>query len=266
MPPDLEQECFFIAPIGDEGSDIRDRSNKILTHIVRPAAESLNLTTVRADEIASPGQITLQVIEHVLKAKAAVADLTGRNPNVFYELAVRHVARLPVALIVANDDPPLPFDIAQMRTIPFDYKDLDSAARCREKIIAHLKEAIRGAVDSPITTAVDFGAMQRGNPLERSIAEVVTGLNDLAGLQRETKQRLDQLVEAVSAEPSASLLARRPMSVEQVDREVELREKDLTLLRHTQSVLHRMLTSRHEGEETAEKGQHPLDANETPRP
>jgi hypothetical protein len=264
MPPDLEQECFFIAPIGEEGSDIRDRSDKILTHIVRPAAESLDLTTVRADEIASPGQITLQMIEHILKAKAAVADLTGRNPNVFYELAVRHAARLPVALIVASDDPPLPFDIAQMRTIPFDHRDLDSAALCRERIIAHLSEAIGGAVDSPITTAVDFGAMQRGNPLERSIAEVVSGLNDLAGLQRETKQRLDQVVEAVAAEPSASLLARRPLSLEQVNREVELREKELMLLRHTQSVLRRMLPSHREGEETIEEVKHPLDADGAP--
>src|SRR6266542_6713285 len=105
--PTLETECFFIAPIGEDGSDIRHRSDGVLKFIVARAAQELGLTTIRADQIAAPGQITLQVINHVLQAKAAVADLTGRNANVFYELAVRHSARLPVALIVElNVRPP----------------------------------------------------------------------------------------------------------------------------------------------------------------
>src|SRR5579862_3121533 len=111
--PGLEEECFFIAPIGEEGTDERNRSDGILEFIIQEAAEELDMVAVRADRIARPGQITLQVLDHVLGARAAVADLTGRNPNVFYELAVRHTARQPVVLI-ADKDEKLPFDIAQM--------------------------------------------------------------------------------------------------------------------------------------------------------
>jgi hypothetical protein len=89
----LENECFFIGPIGEDGSEIRRRSDGVLNFIVARAAADLGLTAIRADQIAAPGQITLQVIDHILQAKAAVADLTGRNPNAFYELAVRHSAR-----------------------------------------------------------------------------------------------------------------------------------------------------------------------------
>ncbi len=70
---------------------------------------------MRADSHPDPGQITTQVVEHVLSAKAAVADLTEDNPNVFYEVAVRHAFRLPVVLIAEQEDKQLPFDIAQMR-------------------------------------------------------------------------------------------------------------------------------------------------------
>src|SRR5205807_3862232 len=125
------------------------------------AAEELNLEAVRADEIAQPGQITLQVISHILGAHAVVADLTGRNPNVFYELAVRHALRLPVALIAEESDKEkLPFDIAQMRTIFFNHQDLESADRCRQEIVGHLQSAFSGAVDSPIATTVDLRNLQ----------------------------------------------------------------------------------------------------------
>src|SRR5436305_380329 len=80
--PALEKECFFIAPIGEPGTEDRKRSDGVLKFIVKRAAEELNLEAVRADEIAQPGQITLQVISHILGAHAVVADLTGRNPNV----------------------------------------------------------------------------------------------------------------------------------------------------------------------------------------
>ena len=106
--------CFFIAPIGDEGSEIRKRSDQILNHIVKPAVGEFGYTVVRADKIEQPGLITAQVIQHVLDDPLVVVDLTGHNPNVFYELAIRHVIRKPVVQIIASGDS-LPFDVSQSR-------------------------------------------------------------------------------------------------------------------------------------------------------
>src|SRR6266511_4385225 len=191
LTPTLESECFFIAPIGEEGSETRRRSDGVLNFIVARAAEELGLIAIRADQIATPGQITLQVIDHILQAKAAVADMTGWNANVVYELAVRHSARLPVALIVAQDDPPLPFDIAQMRAIRFDHRDLTSADQCRQAIVAHLREAFDGAVDSPIAASIDLRALGAGDRVERSIAEVLTGIAELGKLQQAVLEAID---------------------------------------------------------------------------
>lgn len=185
------EECFFIAPIGADDSEIRKRSDGVMTFIVQKAAEQFNLTAVRADKISSPGQINLQVIEHVLGARAAVADLTGLNPNVFYEMAVRHTAKLPL-VIIAEKGTDLPFDIAQMRTIFFDHTDLGDADRCRAAIVDQLNEALNnGVVDSPISTAVDLSLLSAGGAADRSIAELVTTVESLASAQRMLADRVE---------------------------------------------------------------------------
>ena len=197
-PASLDTECFFIAPIGKEGTSERNRSDGILEFIVARAAEELGLTAIRGDQISEPGQITLQVIDHVLGARAAVADLTYLNPNVFYELAVRHTARLPTTLI-AEKGCDLPFDIAQMRTIFFDHTDLRSADSCRIAIVAQLREALdKGIVDSPITTSVDVRALQGGNEAERNIAELVTTVEDISKVQRLTLEQVHLTLEWVN--------------------------------------------------------------------
>jgi hypothetical protein len=184
-----ESECFFVAPIGKEGSDIRRRSDGVRDFVVKPAVAELGLQTVRADQLAKPGQITLQVVEHVLRAKAVVADLTGANPNVFYELAVRHAARLPVVLIAEEaETDTLPFDLQQMRVISLNYQDLASAARAKEQITEHLREALRGAVDSPIATVLSLEALEQGTAVERTLAEIVTRVDELAGAVAELRR------------------------------------------------------------------------------
>lgn len=80
-----ERICFVISPIGEEGSDIRDRADKIFNHIITPVAKEHNDIVRRADQIDKPvdkpGTITRQVIDHILNAPLILADLTGPNPN-----------------------------------------------------------------------------------------------------------------------------------------------------------------------------------------
>jgi hypothetical protein len=167
--PEYDGVCFFIAPIGAEGSETRRRSDLVHDFIVKPAVESLNLRTVRADHVDQRGQMTLNVFEHVTRSKAAVADLTGRNANVIYELAIRHAAQLPVALIADLDEiSRLPFDISQMRVIGFDHQDLASADATKRAIAAHLQAAFAGAVDSPISTVLNLRALSAGSSAEQA--------------------------------------------------------------------------------------------------
>lgn len=221
----FDEECFFIGPIGDDGSDIRKRSDAVYQFIVGRAAQELGLTAVRADKISSPGQINLQVIEHVLSAKVAVADLRGLNANVFYEVAIRHTAKLPMVLI-AERGTRLPFDISQMRTIFFDHTDLADADECRNGIVTQLSDVLRtGEVDSPIGTARDVASLSGGSAVERTVAELVTTVEEVSRMQRDTyrflrdsrtprlplglvddlQSGLEQLEQFVSADPESDI-------------------------------------------------------------
>lgn len=178
---DQKGSCFVIAPIGDEGSETRTRSDQVLNHIIAPAAEECGYTAMRADQISEPGIITSQVIQHLVEDPLVIADLTGWNPNVFYELAVRHAVRKPVVQIIQASER-IPFDVAGTRTIPLDHRDLDSAARCREDIVRQIRNVERdpSQVDTPISAAIDLQSLRRSdNPLEKSNAEIISMLQDL---------------------------------------------------------------------------------------
>lgn len=178
---DQKPECFVIAPIGTEKSDVRSRSDQILKHVIRPVAEECGYYAIRSDEISEPGSITTQVINHILNAPVLVADLTGNNANVFYELAVRHAIRKPYVQIVQKGER-IPFDVAGLRTIEINHNDLDSVAAAKEEIRKQIQFTTANAtkIDSPITAAVDLAALtQSENPLEQRMAEVLTSISEL---------------------------------------------------------------------------------------
>jgi hypothetical protein len=190
MSVDFDSECFFIAPIGEDDSEIRKRSDGVRDWVVKPAAEeAANLKTVRADDVGEPGQITAQAVQHCLKAKAAVADLTGGNPNVYYELSVRHGALLPVVLI-AEEGTDLPFDISQSRVISFDHTDLDSAGKAKEKLQAQIEASLTGTPDNPISDGMRLAQLQAGNVEEQTLALVMNRLQSLSHTTEQIDTRL----------------------------------------------------------------------------
>jgi len=176
-----DQVCFVIAPIGKEGSDVRLRSDQVLKHIVNPAAIDCGYETVRADQISEPGLITPQVIQHVVDDPLVIADLTGWNPNVFYELSLRHALKKPVVQIIQSNET-IPFDVADSRTIHVDHHDLDSVAKAKEEIIRQIKALEKNPTDivTPISQAIELKFMrQSGNPQEKSNAEILTVLSEI---------------------------------------------------------------------------------------
>lgn len=121
---DYDTVCFFIAPIGAEDSEPRQHSDAILSSYVEKALATVEpkLRVVRADKITQPGMITKQVLEYLLKSRLVVADLSYHNPNVFYELAVRHATGKPVIHIKRTSDP-IPFDNKDFRTIDIAFEN-----------------------------------------------------------------------------------------------------------------------------------------------
>lgn len=210
------KRCFVIAPIGDEGTPIRKRSDAVLRHIITPVVEARGYAAMRADHLPQPGLITSQVIQHVVDDELVIADLTGSNPNVFYELALRHALRKPLIQIIAKNDR-IPFDVAGMRTIQLDETDLDSVAAAKDEITRQIESLERdpGTLETPISFSVDIQSLRgAGNPEARSLAELAEAVSELRAEMRSASDAASRLREAERqlAEYEGDLRRFRPLA------------------------------------------------------
>jgi len=143
----FQTACFYITAIGSEDSEERRHSDLFLGSLVEPALEEFGLQVLRADGIEEPGMITQQIIEYLVRARLVIADLSFHNPNVFYELAIRHAMRLPTVHIIRKADR-IPFDINQFRTIQIDNTDIYSLVPKIETYRAQIASQVRSALEN----------------------------------------------------------------------------------------------------------------------
>src|SRR5262245_45387179 len=93
--------------------------DKVYQHVIAPAVEQAGLEPVRADEEKIGGTIHKPMFERLMLCHYAIADITGANPNVFYELGIRHALRPRITVIVFVEGTVIPFDIALVRGISY---------------------------------------------------------------------------------------------------------------------------------------------------
>ena len=159
--------CFVIAPIGDEGSEIRKRSDTVFKYVIEPVAMECGYESIRADHISEPGIITEQVIEHVLKDPLVIADLTGHNANVFYELALRHVTRKPTVQMIKKGER-IPFHVESIRTVEIDINDMSSVEKGKNKIIKQIRsiEGGKTELNTPISAALSIQLLSQSKNVD----------------------------------------------------------------------------------------------------
>ena len=134
----MKKICFFIGPIGDDHSPIRDWSDQILEYIVSPTIKEFDYEKpIRADLISGASSISFEIIKNLVDADLVIADLTNGNPNAFYELALRHVLKRPVVHIIREGEK-IPFDV---RDIPVISVNIDSPRQTEKS-----KKAVKAQV------------------------------------------------------------------------------------------------------------------------
>ena len=178
-----KKQVFFISPIGEEGSETRRNADQVLRHLVRKALASSTYQVERADEDKHPGAITPRILSKIIEADLVLADLSGFNPNVFYELAVAHGHHKPVVHMQKSDERPA-FDVKDMRIVRYQLSDPDKL----ESAVTDLRGQADLAIGSPNVIETPLTATGKFLAIDQS-----------ADPQAEIVKRLLEIEKAVSA-------------------------------------------------------------------
>lgn len=153
--------CFVACPIGDAGSQVRRQSDCLLEYIIKPSLEGHGYCEpVRVDKSDKPAHITTEIIQNLISSDLVIADLSTLNPNVFYELGIRHAFKKPCILVSDWKDRP-PFDVAGINTIKYVYDDPNS----HSEVITRIRDQLtafgnKNEVSNPVTIALGFGRLE----------------------------------------------------------------------------------------------------------
>ena len=142
-----KKRCFIITPIGNDNDSIRRHIDGIIDAAIKPALEP-DYEVVAAHKITETGTITKQIIKEIYQDELAIANLTGNNPNVMYELAIRYCLGKPV-LTIAEKGTNLPFDVMPERTI-FYVNDPQGSLDLKDAIRSYVLNVDLAKRESPI--------------------------------------------------------------------------------------------------------------------
>lgn len=181
--------CFVIMPFGGW-------LDSYYLSIYRPAIEAAGLDPHRADDLFRPSTIVNDIWSYTKRAKVLLADLTGKNPNVFYELGLAHALAKPVILIAESMDD-IPFDLRALRIILYDKNAHDWGQLLGQKIESSLREVLNSPVEAVLPA---FLEVREGNK-----ASISQEQKDLI----EIKQEMDLLRRSVAIREASYLESQR---------------------------------------------------------
>jgi O-acetyl-ADP-ribose deacetylase (regulator of RNase III) len=152
MPVDGTRDCFIIMPFGmkmdHDGNEID--FDDVYRELIQGPVQALGYHPLRSDEIVAAGSILRDMFTHIARDDLVIVDITTLNPNVFYELGVRHALRPAVTVLIKHRGTSVPFNIHGQRAI--EYPDESGAYdQSRATIMRSIQDSLEAtAPDSPI--------------------------------------------------------------------------------------------------------------------
>ena len=198
------RKCFVVSPIGDEGSEIRNNADKLLKYIITPVCQACGFDVERVDQINDTGSITQTIIEKLQTAELVIADISGHNPNVFYEMGFRKCTGKPIVHLKKKGES-IPFDVNTIRTFEYDLTDLDSVDAVKERLQQTVSAFSYESVSDEEEQQVEKPASDVV-PLLYQIQDSIVDLKDeVCKINKETIQtimqtRLDNVPQAESSD------------------------------------------------------------------
>src|SRR5437868_10767783 len=174
-----KESCFTIMPFGGY-------FDSYYQDIFRPAIKAAGLEPNRADDLYRPSAIVNDIWSYTKNAKVILADLTGKNPNVFYELGLAHALAKPAILVTESLDD-IPFDLRGLRIIQYDKNEPDWGGLLRDRIESSIRETIESPQTAVLPTFLNVKTPTPKPSLTPQEKEVVQLKQDVDMLQRELR-------------------------------------------------------------------------------
>lgn len=133
----LMSSCFIAMPLKSE-------FDKVYNSAIAAALIESGYNPIRPDKMMKPGNIMQQIIESIRKSSIFLADITGLNPNVMYELGMAHILGKPIVLISQTNEEgksrnKIPFDISTERILQYNKKSTSHLKKSLTSLLEYLK-------------------------------------------------------------------------------------------------------------------------------
>jgi hypothetical protein len=204
-----EKVCFIIMPF----SEIKSKTGSIspedwkflLENVFRKILIPLGYNVVRGDTSNKSGSIIKDIITNIVNADIVLADLTGLNPNVMYELGVRHALSNRTILLSQNVKS-LPFDLRDLRTIEYSLK-ANGPKHLRKKLketVIEIESAPKDDIDNPV---IEYLANYYQKSLPNRISQVAS-YHKLLTPESESLEQENNLILKIIERFSSEIIAK----------------------------------------------------------
>jgi len=171
------------------------------SEIYCPAIEKAGMTPYRADDLFAPNNVVEDIWNFTKKAKVIIADLTGKNPNVFYELGLAHAIAKPVILVTDSEED-IPYDLRAIRILKYDKNKQNWGEELKKSITQSIKEIAENpenAIPAPFLKASEHGERRS---LTETDKEIINLKQEIALVKKEVRSRPMRHSSEAKIEPS----------------------------------------------------------------
>jgi len=188
-----EETCFVIMPFGSW-------FDNYFSEIYQPAILNAGLIPKRADDIYRPSTIVQDIWNYTQGARLVLADLTGKNANVFYELGLAHALAKP-AILVTNSMDDVPFDLRALRVIEYNKNDCNWGNVLKEKIEKSIRETLESPLNSVLPAFLNINNSEKTKITinEKDFLELKRDLEMLRNEIRHSSSRIENRIPAYEA-------------------------------------------------------------------
>lgn len=186
-----EKNCFIIMPFSSPAGYDDNHFSRVYEYIIKPACEKAGFEPVIAKDTAKTNLIALEILKHIVEYDMALCDISSRNPNVFYELGLRHAFNKKTVLI-KDKRTETPFDIASLRYTEYsETLRVDEVQKTVDQVSKSLMETFEAETNDGNSLvqllAIDEAKLPAGYKMSEDTSLILNELRNMRQLLSEER-------------------------------------------------------------------------------